>query len=84
MHTAAAIRSLIALSALASLSGCYVLQAAQGQLAISSQHKPIAEVIANPNTPVAVQRRLQLAIHLLLPDQETIKHDLLYSLWQNE
>jgi predicted aminopeptidase len=42
------------------LSGCYVLQAAQGQLAISTQRKPIAAVIANPTTPVTVQRRLRL------------------------
>jgi len=42
------------------LSGCYVLQAAQGQLAITSKREPIADVIANSNTSAAVQRRLQL------------------------
>jgi predicted aminopeptidase len=71
---------LTALSAL-SLSGCYVLQAAQGQFAISSKREPIADVIANPNTLAAVQRRLQLIAdarefasrELALPDNQSYR-----------
>jgi len=42
------------------LSGCYLLQAARGQLAISAKREPIAEVVADPATPADVQKRLRL------------------------
>ncbi len=43
------------------LSGCYVLQAAAGQADVLSRSEPIAEVIADPQTPETVRARLDLA-----------------------
>jgi predicted aminopeptidase len=64
-----------------SLSGCYLLQAAQGQWAISSKREPITEVIADPKTSPTVQRRLQLIAdarefasrELQLPDNQSYR-----------
>jgi predicted aminopeptidase len=42
------------------LQGCYLMQAAQGQLAVSSRRQPIAEAVADSKTSAAVRRRLQL------------------------
>lgn len=63
------------------LSGCYLLQAAQGQLAISGKREPIASVVADPDAPVELKRRLQLIAdarefatrELGLPDNETYR-----------
>lgn len=58
---------LIALAAVGSLSGCalpYYAQAVGGQLAIMSREKPIARVLANPRTPVAVKRRLRYVLRV--------------------
>jgi len=43
------------------LSGCYVLQAAAGQADVLSRSEPIAEVMADPQTPETVRSRLDLA-----------------------
>lgn len=60
MSIAFAVR-FVALCAIAALtSGCYLLQAAQGQLAISGKREPIASVIADPDAPAELKRRLQL------------------------
>jgi predicted aminopeptidase len=42
-----------------SSGGCYLLESAQGQLALMSKRRPIARVIASPNTPPAVRRQLE-------------------------
>ena len=44
---------------LAPLSGCYLTQAAVGQLEIVAKRRPIAAVIANPATPVPIRERLE-------------------------
>jgi predicted aminopeptidase len=43
-----------------SLSGCYLMQAAQGQLAISAKRELIEKVVAAPETPTQLRTRLQL------------------------
>ena len=44
---------------LPSLSGCYLLQAAAGQMQIVARREPIAKVIANPATPEKLRTRLE-------------------------
>jgi predicted aminopeptidase len=41
------------------LSGCYYLQAAAGQMEIVSKRRPIAQVVANPQTPEPLRTRLE-------------------------
>lgn len=41
------------------LSGCYLTQAALGQLEIVAKRKPITAVLANPATPVPLRQRLE-------------------------
>ena len=43
------------------LSGCYYLQAAQGQMAVLAKREPIAEVLAKPNTDAKLRARLAYA-----------------------
>ncbi len=57
-----ALRVLAALAVLASLTGCYVLQAAAGQGEVLARSRPIDEVIADPATTDAVRSRLDLAV----------------------
>ncbi len=47
--------------ALLSLSGCYVLQAARGQLGVMSKSRPIPAVLADPKTDAPTRGRLELA-----------------------
>ena len=49
----------IALATLA-LSGCYVMQAASGQVEVIHRSEPIPSVLANPATPARTRERLQL------------------------
>jgi len=71
---------LTALTPLA-LSGCYLFQAAQGQLAINSRREPIEKAIVDPNNAPAVRTRLQLIAEarefasgeLGLPDNESYR-----------
>jgi predicted aminopeptidase len=75
------------------LSGCYVLQAATGQLGIMARSRPTPRVIADPATPAALREGLQLAqearafaVHDLgLPDSGSFRRyaDLkrAYALW---
>ncbi len=44
------------------LSGCYVMQAATGQLGVMAGSRPIASVVADPATPEATRRQLELAV----------------------
>ena len=55
------VRRLALACAAASLTGCYLLQAATGQAAVISRSRPIARVIADPATPAATRARLELA-----------------------
>jgi predicted aminopeptidase len=43
------------------LSGCYYLQAAQGQMALLAKRQPITKVLANPHTDAKVRARLDEA-----------------------
>lgn len=42
------------------LTGCYYVQAARGQLEVLNKREPIADVIADPDTPEELARRLSL------------------------
>jgi len=42
-----------------SSGGCYLLQSAQGQLALMSKREPIARVIGEPSTPPALRAQLE-------------------------
>src|SRR5262245_19778430 len=74
-------RAMVMLATTICLHGCYLMQAAQGQLAISSKREPIADVIADPDTPADLQRRLKLIAEarefasreLALPDNESYR-----------
>jgi predicted aminopeptidase len=46
----------------AMLSGCYVMQAATGQLGVMASSRPISTVIADPATPEATRGQLELAV----------------------
>ena len=50
------------LCAAGSLSGCYVLQAATGQLDVIARSEPIPKVISRPDTSAATRDRLGLAV----------------------
>ena len=52
-------RVLTIAAALPPLTGCYLLQAAGGQMEISSKHEPIAQVLADPATPPQLRNRLE-------------------------
>jgi len=54
-------RGLATLGSVLLLSGCYVLQAASGQMGVLSRSRPIERVIADPATPPATRERLELA-----------------------
>lgn len=50
---------LLSVVLLPSLSGCYLLQAAAGQMQIVSRREPITKVLANPATPPKLRTRLE-------------------------
>jgi predicted aminopeptidase len=57
---AATIRASIAIALIVALSGgCYLLQSAQGQLALMSKREPIPGVIDDPSTPAALRTQLK-------------------------
>jgi predicted aminopeptidase len=64
-----------------SFSGCYVMQAAEGQMSVMSESRPITKVLADPATDPATRERLTLAqqargfaIHeLALPDGKSFR-----------
>ena len=43
------------------LHGCYLLQAAQGQMQIASKREPIETVLSRPSTPEPTRKRLEYA-----------------------
>jgi predicted aminopeptidase len=60
LRSARACRTLLALCASFALSGCYLMQAAGGQLDLNSRRRPIERVVADPKTPPAVRSQLEL------------------------
>ena len=44
------------------LGGCYVIQAANGQLEVLRRSRPIDQVLADPTTPAATRRGLELTV----------------------
>jgi predicted aminopeptidase len=57
---AATIRASVAIALIAALSGgCYLLQSAQGQLALMSKREPIPRVIDDPSTSAALRAQLK-------------------------
>ena len=87
------VRLLAACGLASPLSGCYVMQAATGQLDVMASSRPIPTVLADPGTPPATRTRIELAseardfaIHeLALPDSGSYERyaDLgrPYALW---
>jgi predicted aminopeptidase len=74
-------RNLILGCVMLSLSGCYYMQAARGQLDVMSKREPIDELIRAPDTPEELAGRLQLVSearqfaidNLLLPDNDSYR-----------
>lgn len=64
------------------LQGCYYWQAVQGQAALSRARVPVAEVIADPQTPPPLKSKLELSQRALtfahdalgLPDNGSYRH----------
>jgi predicted aminopeptidase len=57
---AATIRAGLGVALIASISGgCYLLESAEGQLALMSKRQPIARVIAQPSTPAVLRAQLE-------------------------
>ena len=54
-----ALRLLLLAALIASLSGCYVMQAATGEWRVMRARKPIDKVLADPNTPSSLRETLQ-------------------------
>ena len=64
VNTPAGLRTACLLAAFAPLSGCYLLQAAQGQMALNARREPIAQLLAAPATPRALRAQLELSARL--------------------
>jgi predicted aminopeptidase len=58
------LRLLLLTLALGPLPGCYLLQATRGQLEVNARRVPIATVLARPDTPPDLARRLALAVRV--------------------
>ncbi len=59
LRVTGAARLAIASLLLASLSGCYVLQAARGEVGVLEKRRPITQVIEDPKTPQQVRSTLE-------------------------
>jgi predicted aminopeptidase len=74
-------RLLTIAAAVLPLTGCYLMQAATGQMEIASQRKPIAEVLADASTPPQLRTRLEYVAaardfasrELRLPDNDSYR-----------
>lgn len=81
MHHAFWIRLLLVMTLAVSAAGCYVLQAAQGQMSIASRKQPITKMVSAPTTPETLKTRLQYVSEarefatreLSLPDNDSYK-----------
>ncbi len=61
----ATFRAAVAVALVAACSGgCYLLQSAQGQLALMSKREPIGRVIGDPATPAALRAQLKAVASL--------------------
>jgi predicted aminopeptidase len=73
------LRILTAAAATLALSGCYVMQAARGQLQIVNAREPITQVLEDPASPADLRQRLEnvraarefASRELALPDNES-------------
>jgi predicted aminopeptidase len=73
--------TVIAIVCISQLPACYYLQAARGHLSLMNQRRPVAEVLADANTPEEIRNRLAIAQEarnfavreLLLPDNESYR-----------
>ena len=86
-------RLLTIAGALLPLTGCYLLQAASGQMAIAAKREPISEVLADASTPEQLRDRLQYVAaardfasrQLGLPDNDSYRRyaglGRLYVVW---
>src|SRR6185295_11481548 len=74
-------RLLTIAAALLPLTGCYLMQAAGGQMEIASKREPIAEVLADSTTPPKLRTRLEYvaaardfaSVELGLPDNASYR-----------
>jgi predicted aminopeptidase len=55
-------RGLVTCGSAVALSGCYLMQAASGQLEVMARSRPIASVLADPATPEATRLQVELAV----------------------
>jgi predicted aminopeptidase len=75
------IARLLTIAALLPLTGCYLVQAARGQMAIAAKREPIAEVLADSGTTPQLRARLEYVAaardfasrELGLPDNESYR-----------
>ena len=51
-----------AVSACVALGGCYVMQAAGGQMDVMSRSRPIEQVLSDPETPAPTRAKLETAV----------------------
>ncbi|MCE3285938.1 MAG: putative aminopeptidase, partial [Steroidobacteraceae bacterium] len=56
------VRTLALMLLCAPASGCYVIQAASGQWEVMRRSRPIEQVLADPQTPAATLRGLELTV----------------------
>lgn len=76
------IRSVLLLIAAVALSGCYLMQAARGQMEVSARRQPITTLLADPTTPDRLRDRLQYVAEarefasreLGLPDNDSYRN----------
>ena len=60
--TSPRLRALAVLATCVLLDGCYVIQAATGQWEVSRRSRPIEELLADPATPAATRKGLELTV----------------------
>jgi predicted aminopeptidase len=60
LSASSVVRFIAILTVSTTLSGCYLMQAAQGQMSVMSKREPLSKVIADQETPAETRRRLQL------------------------
>jgi predicted aminopeptidase len=53
-------KTIATLACLVFLSGCYYVQATRGQMEVLSKREPIDEILASPDTPEELSRKLEL------------------------
>lgn len=74
-------RAVVVVGLIASLSGCYYMQAVRGQLEVMNRREPIEELIGASDTPAGLAERLELVrdarqfsiVELKLPDNDSYR-----------